>query len=120
MHSVQVMAASGFFFSGNEDWVQCFFCGGHLSKWGKNDNVWKEHLRWFPDCLYALHPMIAVFLNLPSDDVDTVVISDDEDEDIAVVNDYVDTMVTSDDEDEDIVVVSHYVDTVVISNDDIE
>ncbi|XP_018429758.1 PREDICTED: baculoviral IAP repeat-containing protein 1e-like, partial [Nanorana parkeri] len=32
------------------DTVQCFSCGGCLANWQENDDPWKEHAKWFPEC----------------------------------------------------------------------
>ncbi|XP_075127045.1 baculoviral IAP repeat-containing protein 1 [Leptodactylus fuscus] len=45
-----VLAQAGFFFTGTRDNVQCFSCGGCLGNWEENDDAWKEHAKWFPEC----------------------------------------------------------------------
>lgn len=35
---------------GPDDYVRCFYCGGGLSEWKQEDNIWKEHAQWFPYC----------------------------------------------------------------------
>ncbi|KAM4049211.1 LOW QUALITY PROTEIN: baculoviral IAP repeat-containing protein 1-like [Anomaloglossus baeobatrachus] len=45
-----VLAQAGFFFTGTKDAVQCFSCGGCLGNWEENDDPWKEHAKWFPEC----------------------------------------------------------------------
>jgi hypothetical protein len=39
-------------FSGPNDTVQCFVCGGGLKDWNMTDDPFKEHSRWFPYCVY--------------------------------------------------------------------
>ncbi|CAH2296954.1 baculoviral IAP repeat-containing 1 [Pelobates cultripes] len=44
------LARAGFFFTGLRDTVQCFSCGGCLGNWEEEDDPWKEHTKWFPEC----------------------------------------------------------------------
>ncbi|OCU02365.1 baculoviral IAP repeat-containing protein 1 [Xenopus laevis] len=44
------LSAAGFFFTGIKDIVQCFSCTGCLGNWEENDDPWKEHAKWFPEC----------------------------------------------------------------------
>jgi baculoviral IAP repeat-containing protein 2/3 len=53
--SIEDLVRAGFFFSGVENTVTCFYCNGSLHKWGSNDNPMIEHARWFPHCIYAKH-----------------------------------------------------------------
>ncbi|XP_068117012.1 baculoviral IAP repeat-containing protein 1-like [Hyperolius riggenbachi] len=46
------LVQAGFFFTGIRDTVQCFSCGGCLGNWEKDDDPWKEHAKWFPDCSF--------------------------------------------------------------------
>ncbi|XP_043932142.1 baculoviral IAP repeat-containing protein 1-like [Protopterus annectens] len=46
------LAAAGFFYTGLKDDVQCFSCGGSLGDWEVDDDPWKEHCKWFPECEY--------------------------------------------------------------------
>ncbi|KAG8598490.1 hypothetical protein GDO81_002630 [Engystomops pustulosus] len=45
-----ILAQAGLFFTGTRDHVQCFSCGGCLGNWEENDDPWKEHAKWFPEC----------------------------------------------------------------------
>ncbi|XP_028646059.1 baculoviral IAP repeat-containing protein 1e-like [Grammomys surdaster] len=56
--SPRVLSAAGFFFTGKRDTVQCFSCGECLGNWEEEDDPWKEHAKWFPNCL-----LIAVHTN---------------------------------------------------------
>ncbi|CAF0942686.1 unnamed protein product [Rotaria sordida] len=51
--SVDNLVRAGFFFTGKETIVTCFYCNGSLQNWGSNDNPMIEHARWFPYCAYA-------------------------------------------------------------------
>uniref|UniRef100_A0A8C4SU31 Uncharacterized protein n=1 Tax=Erpetoichthys calabaricus TaxID=27687 RepID=A0A8C4SU31_ERPCA len=44
------LARAGFYFTGVRDTVQCHCCGGTLSHWEQEDDPWKEHAKWFPEC----------------------------------------------------------------------
>ncbi|XP_038213958.1 baculoviral IAP repeat-containing protein 7-B [Zerene cesonia] len=50
----QSLAEAGFFYTGVEDQVRCFYCDGGLGKWEAGDIPWREHARWFPQCGYVL------------------------------------------------------------------
>ena len=46
------LANAGFFYTGIEDKVICFFCGGGLYKWELDDDPFTEHLKHFNRCSY--------------------------------------------------------------------
>ncbi|XP_018413726.1 PREDICTED: baculoviral IAP repeat-containing protein 1-like [Nanorana parkeri] len=46
------LSQAGFFFTGTRDTVQCFSCAGCLGNWEENDDPWKEHAKWFPECSF--------------------------------------------------------------------
>ena len=46
------LAASGFYYTGYGDVVQCFFCGILLKYWLHNDKVDVEHKHHSPDCKF--------------------------------------------------------------------
>ncbi|CAH0399809.1 unnamed protein product [Chilo suppressalis] len=50
----QALAEAGFFYTGTDDQVRCFYCDGGLGKWEAGDTPWSEHARWFPHCGYVL------------------------------------------------------------------
>ncbi|XP_045195973.2 baculoviral IAP repeat-containing protein 3-like [Mercenaria mercenaria] len=47
------LAEAGFYNTGVQDCVRCFFCGGGMKNWENGDNAWIEHARWFPNCAYV-------------------------------------------------------------------
>ncbi|XP_049872457.1 death-associated inhibitor of apoptosis 2 [Pectinophora gossypiella] len=47
------LAEAGFFYTGTDDQVRCFYCDGGLGKWEAGDAPWTEHARWFPHCGYV-------------------------------------------------------------------
>uniref|UniRef100_A0A8C6ALK3 RING-type E3 ubiquitin transferase n=1 Tax=Monodon monoceros TaxID=40151 RepID=A0A8C6ALK3_MONMO len=50
----ELLAAAGFFHTGQQDKVRCFFCYGGLQSWEQGDDPWTEHARWFPRCEFLL------------------------------------------------------------------
>ncbi|KAG8448101.1 hypothetical protein GDO86_015264 [Hymenochirus boettgeri] len=48
------LANAGLFFTGIDDQVKCFCCGGKLMNWEPSDRAWIEHSKHFPDCLFVL------------------------------------------------------------------
>lgn len=58
------LAKAGFFFSGKDDVVFCFFCGQGLKSWEPNDDPWIEHARWAPKCHYLLNIKGVDFVNM--------------------------------------------------------
>ena len=46
------LVASGFFYTGRGDVVQCFFCSIHLKHWETSDRVDVEHRKHSPDCKF--------------------------------------------------------------------
>ncbi|KAL8575371.1 hypothetical protein ACOMHN_048664 [Nucella lapillus] len=46
------MALSGFFVIGPGRQVRCFYCGLELDHLTSADNIWDEHVRHSPDCVY--------------------------------------------------------------------
>ncbi|XP_001915144.1 baculoviral IAP repeat-containing protein 7 [Equus caballus] len=50
----ELLAAAGFFHTGWQDKVRCFFCHGGLQSWERGDDPWTEHAKWFPRCEFLL------------------------------------------------------------------
>lgn len=48
----QRLCDAGFFYTGFDDHVRCFYCSGGIKEWRLTDEPWVEHARWFPDCLF--------------------------------------------------------------------
>ena len=46
------LAVSGFFYTGEEDHVQCFSCKLKLHNWEEGEIAWVEHSKWKPYCSY--------------------------------------------------------------------
>ncbi|XP_067948819.1 baculoviral IAP repeat-containing protein 7-B-like [Watersipora subatra] len=52
--SATSLTEAGFYFTGCNDEVQCFSCGGILKDWQTNDCPWREHAKWFPHCSFLV------------------------------------------------------------------
>ncbi|XP_038673714.1 baculoviral IAP repeat-containing protein 2 isoform X3 [Scyliorhinus canicula] len=48
------LAKAGFYYTGEEDRVECFACSGKLSNWEPGDCATSEHRRHFPSCPFVL------------------------------------------------------------------
>lgn len=62
--SKESLAEAGFFYSGKEDVVYCFFCGQGLKSWEPCDDPWVEHATWSPKCVYVRNVKGQDFINL--------------------------------------------------------
>ncbi|ELW66606.1 Baculoviral IAP repeat-containing protein 4 [Tupaia chinensis] len=47
------LARAGLYYTGIDDQVQCFCCGGKLKNWEPCDRAWSEHRRHFPNCFFV-------------------------------------------------------------------
>ncbi|XP_034297073.1 baculoviral IAP repeat-containing protein 1 isoform X1 [Pantherophis guttatus] len=45
-----ILAKVGFFYTGKNDTVQCFYCSGCLNNWKETDDPWEEHVKFFSHC----------------------------------------------------------------------
>ena len=61
--SPEFLAGAGFFYTGQGDYVRCFYCDGALRNWEHGDDPWIEHARWFPSCKYLLQSRGRSFVN---------------------------------------------------------
>ncbi|KAH9487783.1 Baculoviral IAP repeat-containing protein 7-B [Bulinus truncatus] len=56
------LALAGLYYEGRGDCTRCFHCGGGLTNWEKDDDVWVEHAKWFPKCGYLQEQMGEEFI----------------------------------------------------------
>ncbi len=49
--SPEKLAAAGFFYTGDGDTCQCFFCGLKLRNWRHTNDPWETHRRYGPYCV---------------------------------------------------------------------
>ncbi|XP_066480826.1 baculoviral IAP repeat-containing protein 7 [Tiliqua scincoides] len=61
--SPESLARAGFFYTGQDDYVQCFCCDGSLRNWERGDDPWVEHARCFPRCQFLLQSRGRDFVN---------------------------------------------------------
>ncbi|XP_008108386.1 baculoviral IAP repeat-containing protein 7 isoform X2 [Anolis carolinensis] len=61
--SPEELAGAGFFYTGDRDYVLCFYCDGALRNWERGDDPWMEHARWFPRCEFLLQSRGRDFIN---------------------------------------------------------
>lgn len=65
--SPKELARAGLYYTGIDDQVTCFCCGGKLRNWEPCDQAWSEHSRHFPRCLFVLGNDVG---NLPTHSAD--------------------------------------------------
>ncbi|XP_060085006.1 baculoviral IAP repeat-containing protein 3-like [Ylistrum balloti] len=51
-HDIDRLVNCGFFYTGAEDIVRCFYCDIGLAEWNPDDDPWVEHARHSPECPY--------------------------------------------------------------------
>ncbi|XP_039214130.1 baculoviral IAP repeat-containing protein 7 isoform X1 [Crotalus tigris] len=61
--SPELLARAGFFYTGQQDHVRCFYCDGTLRNWEQGDDPWIEHARWFPRCAFLLQSRGREFIS---------------------------------------------------------
>ncbi|XP_021365102.1 uncharacterized protein LOC110457936 isoform X2 [Mizuhopecten yessoensis] len=49
---IDYLVKAGFFYTGEEDIVRCFYCDIGLAEWNPDDDPWVEHARHSPECPY--------------------------------------------------------------------
>uniref|UniRef100_A0A8C8W2R6 Baculoviral IAP repeat-containing protein 1 n=1 Tax=Peromyscus maniculatus bairdii TaxID=230844 RepID=A0A8C8W2R6_PERMB len=50
--AVEALVRAGLFYTGKNDTVRCFSCGGCMSKWEEGDDPLKDHTKFFPNCVF--------------------------------------------------------------------
>jgi hypothetical protein len=61
------------FFTGRSDKFICFYCDGGIRFWLHDDNVWTEHSRWFPNCVFVRYVKVLHFIRTFQDDKPTCI-----------------------------------------------
>ncbi|KAM9127415.1 E3 ubiquitin-protein ligase XIAP isoform 1-T1 [Pangshura tecta] len=61
------LASAGLYYSGVDDQVECFCCGGKLKNWEPFDRAWSEHKRHFPRCFFVLGHDVGNVGSLPNE-----------------------------------------------------
>ncbi|XP_051028424.1 baculoviral IAP repeat-containing protein 1b-like [Acomys russatus] len=50
--AVEALVRAGLSYTGKEDIVWCFSCGGYMSKWEEGDDPLADHTKFFPNCVF--------------------------------------------------------------------
>ncbi|CAH6787583.1 Naip2 [Phodopus roborovskii] len=50
--AVEAMVRAGLFYTGKNDTVRCFSCGGCMWKWEEGDDPLEDHTKFFPNCVF--------------------------------------------------------------------
>ncbi|KAM6340613.1 baculoviral IAP repeat-containing protein 7 isoform 2-T2 [Alca torda] len=57
------LARAGFFYTGQDDVVRCFYCDGGVRNWSFSDDPWREHAKWYPGCEFVLRSRGREFIS---------------------------------------------------------
>lgn len=68
--SPEKLCESGFYYSGINDKVGCFYCGVLLNEWSKYDDPWIEHCLYSNTCSFLLLNKPKLKTNLMKEDDD--------------------------------------------------
>ncbi|NXV40950.1 BIR7B protein, partial [Uria aalge] len=58
------LARAGFFYTGQDDVVRCFYCDGGVRNWSFSDDPWTEHAKWYPGCEFVLRSRGREFISI--------------------------------------------------------
>ncbi|XP_036062962.1 baculoviral IAP repeat-containing protein 1b-like [Onychomys torridus] len=50
--AVEALVRAGLFYTGKNDTVRCFSCGGCMWKWEEGDDPLEDHTKFFPNCVF--------------------------------------------------------------------
>ncbi|XP_062998012.1 E3 ubiquitin-protein ligase XIAP [Elgaria multicarinata webbii] len=67
------LANAGLYYTGTDDEVECFCCGGKLKNWESCDQAWSEHRRHFPRCFFVLGRDVGNVASVPDQSGDAKV-----------------------------------------------
>ena len=59
----KALCEAGFYYTGFDDMVRCFYCAGAIREWAITDDPYVEHARWFPDCAYLIQVKSTQFVD---------------------------------------------------------
>ncbi|XP_069136391.1 uncharacterized protein [Argopecten irradians] len=62
-HDIDRLVTAGFFYTGAEDIVRCFYCDIGLAEWDRDDDPWVEHARHSPECPYLRNQKGQDYIN---------------------------------------------------------
>lgn len=51
-YQIHNLADAGFYYTGESDKIQCFFCGVRLHNWNDTENPMDQHIIWSPNCSF--------------------------------------------------------------------
>ncbi|XP_009642014.2 baculoviral IAP repeat-containing protein 7 isoform X3 [Egretta garzetta] len=74
MHPEQ-LARAGFFYTGQDDIVRCFYCDGGVRNWSFGDDPWREHAKWYPRCEFLLRSRGREFVSSVQESFSSTLIS---------------------------------------------
>ncbi|KFW88514.1 Baculoviral IAP repeat-containing protein 7-B [Phalacrocorax carbo] len=69
------LARAGFFYTGRDDIVRCFYCDGGMRNWSFGDDPWREHARWYPGCEFLLQSRGREFVSSVQDSFSSTLVS---------------------------------------------
>ncbi|CAN7994489.1 unnamed protein product, partial [Ixodes pacificus] len=61
--NVEALVDAGLFYEGDDDMAICYYCGGALRSWQKDDIPFVEHARWYPECTFVKLSMEPALYN---------------------------------------------------------
>ncbi|KAM7298662.1 baculoviral IAP repeat-containing protein 7-B [Ixodes scapularis] len=61
--NVEALVDAGLFYEGEDDMAICYYCGGALRSWQKDDIPFVEHARWYPECTFVKLSMEPALYN---------------------------------------------------------
>ncbi|KAF1412442.1 Baculoviral IAP repeat-containing protein 7-B, partial [Spheniscus magellanicus] len=69
------LARAGFFYTGQDDVVRCFYCDGGVRNWSFGDDPWREHAKWYPGCEFLLRSRGREFVSSVQESFSSTLIS---------------------------------------------
>ncbi|NXP11045.1 BIR7B protein, partial [Thinocorus orbignyianus] len=69
------LARAGFFYTGQDDVVRCFYCDGQVRNWSFREDPWREHAKWYPGCEFLLQSRGREFISSVQDSLSSTLVS---------------------------------------------